>query len=50
MRITLRKNKECIADVNAQVEDNLSGIRVVKSFVNKELEMKKFAERAQQVS
>lgn len=31
-----------IGDVNAQVEDSLSGIRVVKSFVNEEYEMKKF--------
>ena len=31
-----------IGDVNAQVEDSLSGIRVVKSFVNEEYEKKKF--------
>jgi ATP-binding cassette subfamily B protein len=37
------QNKERIADVNAQVEDTLSGIRVVKSFVNEEMEKKKFA-------
>jgi len=43
MRITLRKNKECIAEVNAQIEDNLSGIRVVKSFANEGLEKEKFA-------
>ena len=43
MHIALRKNKECIGDVNAQVEDNLSGIRVVKSFANEEIEKKKFA-------
>jgi ATP-binding cassette, subfamily B, bacterial len=34
--------KERIADVNAKVEDNLSGIRVVKSFANEALEMEKF--------
>jgi len=43
MHIAIRKNKECIGDVNAQVEDNLSGIRVVKSFANEEIEKKKFA-------
>lgn len=36
-------NRQCIGDVNAQVEDNLSGIRVVKSFVNEEMEKEKFA-------
>jgi ATP-binding cassette, subfamily B, bacterial len=39
---SLRDNKERIADVNAQVEDSLSGIRVVKSFANEYLEIKKF--------
>jgi ATP-binding cassette, subfamily B, bacterial len=37
------RNRERIGDVNAQVEDTLSGIRVVKSFVNEETEKKKFA-------
>lgn len=43
MKITLRRNKDRIGDINAQVEDNLSGIRVVKSFANEEIENKKFA-------
>jgi ATP-binding cassette subfamily B protein len=38
-----RQSWERIGDVNAQVEDTLSGIRVVKSFVNEETEKKKFA-------
>jgi len=38
----LKKSKERIADVNAQVEDSLSGIRVVQSFANEELEADKF--------
>ncbi|HEU5141235.1 MAG TPA: ABC transporter ATP-binding protein [Bacillales bacterium] len=38
----LRRNKERIGDVNAQVEDSLSGIRVVKSFANEEVEIAKF--------
>ncbi|WP_028608726.1 ABC transporter ATP-binding protein [Paenibacillus harenae] len=38
----LRRNKERIGDVNVQVEDSLSGIRVVKSFANEQLEIEKF--------
>jgi ATP-binding cassette subfamily B protein len=38
----LTRNKERIADVNAQVEDSLAGIRVVKSFANEPLEIEKF--------
>lgn len=41
--IAIKKNYDRIADINAQVEDNLAGIRVVKSFANEEIEMKKFA-------
>lgn len=36
------RNKERIAAINEQVEDSLSGIRVVKSFVNEQIEMDKF--------
>ena len=43
MRLALKRNKERIGDVNAQVEDTLSGIRIVKSFANEEMEKKKFA-------
>lgn len=39
----LGKSKERIGDVNAQVEDTLGGIRVVKSFTNEALERHKFA-------
>ena len=42
MKIALRKSKDRIGDINAQVEDTLSGIRVVKSFTNEEIEKKKF--------
>lgn len=38
----LRRNKERIAEINSQVEDTLSGIRVVKSFANEQIESKKF--------
>ena len=42
MNTVSRSNRERIADINAQIEDNLSGIRVVKSFANENVEMKKF--------
>ncbi len=38
----LLRNKERIGDVNAQVEDSLAGIRVVKSFANEHVEVTKF--------
>jgi ATP-binding cassette, subfamily B, bacterial len=44
MNRAFRKNRERIAEINAQVEDNLSGIRVVKSFANEEKEIEKFQE------
>ena len=37
-----KRNREKIADINSQIEDSLSGIRVVKSFANEKIEMKKF--------
>ncbi|HLO13794.1 MAG TPA: ABC transporter ATP-binding protein [Anaerolineales bacterium] len=43
MHTIFKRNWERIGDVNAQVEDTLSGIRVVKSFANEETEAKKFA-------
>ncbi len=42
MRRAFRNNRVKIADINAQIEDNLSGIRVVKSFANEEIEKEKF--------
>ena len=42
MRKAFRTNRRKIAEINAQIEDNLSGIRVVKSFANEEVENKKF--------
>lgn len=42
MRQASRKNRRKIAEINAQIEDNLSGIRVVKSFANEEVENEKF--------
>jgi ATP-binding cassette, subfamily B, bacterial len=43
MKLALRKSKDRIGDINAQLEDTLSGIRVVKSFTNEQFEQKKFA-------
>ncbi|HEV8193759.1 MAG TPA: ABC transporter ATP-binding protein, partial [Ktedonobacterales bacterium] len=43
MNRALRGSKDRIGDVNAQVEDTLAGIRVVKSFTNEEVEKGKFA-------
>lgn len=43
MKAALRKSKDRIGDINAQVEDTLSGIRVVKSFTNEKVEERKFA-------
>ncbi len=43
MKRALRRSKDRIGDINAQVEDTLSGIRAVKSFSNEEIERTKFA-------
>lgn len=42
MRHAFRRNRQKIAEINGQIEDNLSGIRVVKSFANEEVENEKF--------
>ena len=42
MKRAFRRNREQIAEINAQIEDNLSGIRVVKSFANENIEKHKF--------
>ena len=42
MKRAFRRNREQIARINAQIEDNLSGIRVVKSFANEAVEEHKF--------
>jgi ATP-binding cassette subfamily B protein len=44
MRAVFLDNRKKIAGVNSQVQDSLSGIRVVKSFANEELEREKFSE------
>ncbi|MCR5337755.1 MAG: ABC transporter ATP-binding protein/permease [Lachnospiraceae bacterium] len=42
MKQAFRKNREKVALINTQIEDNLSGIRVVKSFANEAIEEEKF--------
>ncbi|MGB7604340.1 MAG: ABC transporter ATP-binding protein [Lutisporaceae bacterium] len=42
MRSVFKRNRQKIAEVNAQLEDSIAGIRVVKSFSNEELEKEKF--------
>ncbi|MCR5528464.1 MAG: ABC transporter ATP-binding protein/permease [Saccharofermentans sp.] len=42
MRRAFKMNRVKIAEINTQIEDNLSGIRVVKSFANEDIENKKF--------
>ena len=42
MKRVFRQNRVKMADINGQIEDNLSGIRVVKSFANEAIEMEKF--------
>lgn len=42
MRAAFKKNREEIAAINGQIEDNLAGIRVVKSFANEDIEDQKF--------
>jgi ATP-binding cassette subfamily B protein len=42
MRRAFKQNRAKIAEINEQIEDNLSGIRVVKSFANEQIENEKF--------
>ena len=42
MRTAFKSNRVKIAAINEQIEDNLSGIRVVKSFANEDIENEKF--------
>lgn len=43
MHATFLDNRKKIGDINARLQDTLSGIRVVQSFANEEIEKKKFA-------
>ena len=44
MRKAFKTNRQKVAEINSRAEDNLSGIRVVKSFANEDIEMEKFRE------
>ena len=43
MKAAFKTNRARMADINSQIEDSLSGIRVVKSFANEEMELEKFS-------
>jgi len=42
MRLAFKESRQQVGEINAQVEDSLLGIRVVKSFANEQLEEDKF--------
>ncbi len=44
MRKAFKESRVQLGDLNAQVEDSLLGVRVVKSFANEDVEKEKFAE------
>ncbi len=44
MRTAFKKSRNQLGEINAQVEDSLLGVRVVKSFANEEVEEEKFKE------
>lgn len=44
MKRAFKKNRQRVAEINTQIEDSLSGVRVVKSFANEEIEIEKFQE------
>lgn len=43
MRSVFKRNRQKIAEVNAQIEDSIAGIRVVQSFSNEDIEKRKFS-------
>lgn len=44
MKRAFKKNRKRVAEINTRIEDSLSGVRVVKSFANEEIEIEKFQE------
>ena len=44
MRLAFKRSREQIGDLNAQLEDSLLGVKVVRSFANEEIEKEKFEE------
>ncbi len=49
MRAVFRESRHQVGEINAQVEDSLLGIRVVKSFANEPIEIEKFHERNDEI-
>lgn len=47
MNVAMHQARESMSGINSQVEDSLSGIRVVQSFANEELEYDKFSRQNQ---
>lgn len=45
MRTTMKEQRVQVGNINSQVEDTLSGIRLVKSFTNENAEIEKFEKR-----
>ena len=45
MRRAFKKSRNQIGEINAQVEDSLLGVRVVKSFANEPIETEKVPQR-----
>jgi len=43
MRSVFMRNRQKIAEVNAQLEDSIAGVRVVQSFSNEKVEQEKFS-------
>ena len=43
MRLAFKESRHQVGEINAQVEDSLLGVRVVKSFANEAVEEEKFA-------
>ena len=44
MKRAFKQNRKRVAEINTRIEDSLSGVRVVKSFANEEIEIEKFQE------
>lgn len=44
MKRAFKRNRKRVAEINTRIEDSLSGVRVVKSFANEEIEIGKFQE------
>lgn len=45
MRETMKEQRVQVGSINSQIEDTLSGIRLVKSFTNEKAEIEKFSKR-----